>query len=177
MGVTIYSPCQSNNREKHVKWLALRAPYSPFPWRILTFTGWNGKYHVMTMIQTDLFGFYCHYALRLVQTVCLIPRPEGLGIGIPVCDLNHLIILNFDKPNISLSSIYQQWVQHKGIHTHWYLSLYCTICGKEDHKGQHKHHQGTLLTEIMAWISDCTCYFVWDVITHSSTVLRNCHWS
>ena len=36
------------------------------------------------MIKTDLSGFSCHNALRLVWTVCPISRPNGLRIGPPV---------------------------------------------------------------------------------------------
>ena len=31
--------------------------YAPFTWRLLTFTGWNWKCHVIIVIKTDLLGF------------------------------------------------------------------------------------------------------------------------
>ena len=69
--------------EKHAKRLSLRAPYSPFKWRILTFTGWNKKCHVIVLIKTDLSGFVVTMH-GLVRTVKPIPRPNGLGIGLPI---------------------------------------------------------------------------------------------
>ena len=39
--------------------------YSPFTWRLLTFTGWNWKCYVIIVIKTDLSGF-------------VVPMPSGL---------------------------------------------------------------------------------------------------
>ena len=58
--------------------------YVPFTWRLLTFTGWNLKCHVIIMIKTDLSGVCCPNAIRLVNIEPQIPQAKALGIWLPV---------------------------------------------------------------------------------------------
>ena len=53
--------------------------YKPFMWRLLKFRGWNWKFHVIIVINTDLSGFVV--PMRRVRQ---IPRADALGILLPV---------------------------------------------------------------------------------------------
>ena len=83
--------------------------YAPFTWRLLTFTGWNWKCHVIIVIKTDLSGFVvpmhsglCEqyvkslgYALRIWLPVSHAPscigttNPSWTGLN----PLNHAVFL------------------------------------------------------------------------------------
>ena len=41
--------------------------YAPFTWRLLTFTGWNWKCHIIIGIKTDLSGFFVPKHLGLCE--------------------------------------------------------------------------------------------------------------
>ena len=58
--------------------------YAPFTWRLLTFTEWNWKCHVIILIKTGSGGVCCPNALGLVRTVRQIPQANALGIWLPV---------------------------------------------------------------------------------------------
>ena len=71
------------------EWLSLRARYSYFKWRILTFTGWNPKCHLISVIKTDLSGFVVtmHSGLCEQNVKSLRLTPSGFDFLFRTCPL------------------------------------------------------------------------------------------
>ena len=94
--------------------------YAPFTRRLLTFTGWNWKYHVIIVIKTDLSGFVVPMHSGLCeQYVKSLGLP--LGIWLPVSHAPSCIgttnpsRTGLNPLNIGLFSIWPMGTDFSGI--------------------------------------------------------------